>query len=335
MDAHRDRHLLRGIADRAGKGPAAGPARRAGGGGGLPEDDRGGAAARRPAGDRRPEGARRDPGAAALAGRQPLHLPRVPRVRPGGRGAGDGAGAGTRHRPRHPAARQEGVVLVRGAPARGAGPGQGPAAAHPHQGQLALHRAPAQLPRLHRDQAGQRHRRGGRRIPLPRPVHPRGLPREHRPDSGAAPQAGRGPAAQRRDAGQPRRQGPDRDPGGLPAGGTVPDLGGRADPDRARRAAPAVPPAAPAVPAQGRLRPVHVLRGVPAAGPLHHGGPAAHAGDPARGAERGNGRVPRHGGGVPAGPAAGGGAGQAGNRAGRRGHRRSGSQDRRRGTVVG
>ncbi len=34
----------------------------------------------------------------------------------------------------------------------------------------------------------------------------------------------------RRDTGQPRRQGPDRDPGGLPARGAVPDLGGRTDP---------------------------------------------------------------------------------------------------------
>ena len=51
---------------------------------------------------------------------------------------------------------KRGLLLVRGAAARGAGPGQGPAAPHPHQGQLALHRAPAQLPRLHRDQAGQR-----------------------------------------------------------------------------------------------------------------------------------------------------------------------------------
>ena len=158
VDAHRDRHLLGRVPGRAGKGPAAGAAGRAGGGGGLPEDDRGGAAAHRQAGDRGAQAARRDPGAAALARRQPLHLPRVPRVRPGGGGAGHGAGAGPRHRPGHPAARQARVLLVRGATAGGAGPGQGPAAPHPHQGQLPLHRAPAQLPRLHRDQAGQRDR---------------------------------------------------------------------------------------------------------------------------------------------------------------------------------
>ena len=64
-------------------------------------------------------------------------------------------------------------------------------------------------------------------------------------------------------------------------------------------------------------------------------GPAAHPGDPARGAARGDRRVQRHGGGVAAGPAAGGGAGQAGHLAGRRGHRRPGGQDRRRGAVVG
>ena len=72
-------------------------------------------------------------------------------------GAGrDGAARRARHRPGHPAARPGAVDVVRGAAARGAGPGQGPAAADPDQGQLPLHRAPAQLPGLRRDQADRR-----------------------------------------------------------------------------------------------------------------------------------------------------------------------------------
>ena len=49
----------------------------------------------------------------------------------------------------------------------------------------------------------------------------------------------------------------------------------------------------PAVPAQGHLRPVHVLPGLPAQGPVHHPGQAAHAGDPAPGARRRLGRLQR------------------------------------------
>ena len=136
-------------------------------------------------------GAGRDPGAAALAGRQSLHLPRLPRVRPGGRAGRDGAAGGARHRPGHLAARQARLVILRRAAARGARAGQGPAAAHPDQGQLPVHRAPALLPGLHRDQADRRERRGQRRVPVPRPLHACRLPREHHPDPGAAAQAGR------------------------------------------------------------------------------------------------------------------------------------------------
>ena len=45
------------------------------------------------------------------------------------------------------------------------------APARADQGQLALHRAPPRVPRLHRRQALRRRRQGHRRAPLPRPLH--------------------------------------------------------------------------------------------------------------------------------------------------------------------
>ena len=143
-------------------------------------------------------------------------------------GAGrHGAARRGRHRPRHPAARPAGLERVRVAAARGARPGPRPAPADPDQGELPLDRAPAELPRLRRGQADGRGRGGRRRVPVPRPVHPRRLHREHHPDPGAAAQAGRGARGLRHRRGQPRRQGPRRVPGGLPARGAVPDPGGR------------------------------------------------------------------------------------------------------------
>ena len=86
---------------------------------------------------------------------------------------------------------------------------------------------------------------------------------------------------------QPRRQGPRRVHGELPARGAVPDPGAAARPGRRGRAPAARAHPDPAVPAQGRLRPVHVLPDLPAPGPLHHPGQAAHPGDPAPGARHG------------------------------------------------
>ena len=171
--------------------------------------------------------ARRGRGAAALAGRRSLHLPRLPRVRPGGRAGRDGAARRARHRAGHPAARPGGLERVRGAAARGAGPGPGPAAADPDQGELPLDRAPAELPRLRRGQAAGRAGEVVGRVPVPRPVHPRRLHREHHPDPGAAAQAHRRARGDRHRRRQPRRQGPGRVPGELPARGAVPDPGGR------------------------------------------------------------------------------------------------------------
>ena len=57
-------------------------------------------------------------------------------------------------------------------------------------------------------------------------------------------------------------------------------------PDRDVGARDAGAPADPAVPAPRRLRPLHVLPGLPAAGPLHDGRAAGHGGDPPRGLRR-------------------------------------------------
>ena len=70
------------------------------------------------------------------------------------------------------------------------------------------------------------------------------------------------------------------------------------------RAAPAGAPPDPAVPAPRRLRPVHVLPGLPAARPLHDADAAADGGDPARGVRRRERRLHHPRLGVGAGPAA-------------------------------
>ena len=69
---------------------------------------------------------------------------------------------------------------------------------------------------------------------------------------------------------QPLRQGPAGDPGDLPARRAVPDHHRRPLPRGDRRAADGRAPAAAAVPAPRRVRPVHLLPGLPAAGPVHH-----------------------------------------------------------------
>ena len=118
-------------------------------------------------------GGQRGPGAAAVAGRHPLHVPRLPGVPPRGRRRRRRttcAAGRARHRARHPARRPGHVRRVRQAAAAGArqGPREDPAGAG--QGQLQVDRAPAGLPRLHRRQDVRRRRRGGRRAPLPRAV---------------------------------------------------------------------------------------------------------------------------------------------------------------------
>ena len=70
-------------------------------------------------------GDRRGPGAAALAGRHPLHVPRLPRVPPRGRSTTAGrrrAARRARHRLRHPARRPGHVRVVRASCRRWCGP---------------------------------------------------------------------------------------------------------------------------------------------------------------------------------------------------------------------
>ena len=122
----------------------------------------------------RDRGAGRRLGPAALAGRRPLHVPRLPRVRPG-RPTTNGeetlrAVPGT------------GLGILRGdqpmsqsfSKLRPGRPGQGPraAAAGADQGQHPLHRAPPGLPGLRRREEVRRRRQRGRRAPVPRACSP-------------------------------------------------------------------------------------------------------------------------------------------------------------------
>ena len=171
--------------------------------------------------------------------------------------------------------------LVRPADGRGAGQGARPPAADHHQGQLARHGAPLDLPRLRRRQDVRRAGCGDGGAALPGPVHLRGL---HRVGAAGADHQGEdrhGPGAVRLHRRQPLRQGPARGPGDLPARRAVPDRRRRALRHRDRGAAPAGAAQDPAVPAQGRVRPVHVLPRLHPPRPLHHGRAAEDGGHPA------------------------------------------------------
>ena len=227
-----------------------------------------------------------------VAGRQPLHLPRLPRVHPRRRRPGrEPARSRERHRPRHPAVRPAGVRAGRAA--EPVGPQEGPraGAAHHHQGQLALDRAPGDLPRLRRRQgvrrAGARHGRAAvpRHLRLQRvcgvdPPHPD--PRRAR---------GSAAGARRLHAGQPLRQGPRAGHGELPARRAAPDRPGR--PRRHRPVGDAPPGAAQdqAVPALRHLRAVRLRPHLPAPRPLQHDGPAEDGGHPAADVRRGERRL--------------------------------------------
>ena len=157
---------------------------------------------------------------------------------------------------------------------------QGPA--DHHQGELALDRAPAGLPRLHRHQALRRPRRGGRRAPLPRPLHPHRVPRAPERDPAPAAQgrqrAGEGGPRARRALVEVAREHPRH----LPARRAVPDRRGRARRHRARHPASR---RAPALPAVRPPRPVRALRLLPdlrAARALQHRSAPEVAGDPDR-----------------------------------------------------
>ncbi len=311
LDAPGDRPGVRGRdgpdRGRAAPGAARRPRRRRG----LAEDGRGRAASgRRPdrrGGHARPgdrPGDRRGVGTAALVGRQPLHLPRLPRVRPVHRGRpgrpGRGAPRRPRHRTRHHARRRAALeVLRRPHPGR-PGPGTRLPAADHYQVHDPLDRAPSRVPGLHRGEEVRR-RRGRRRAAVRRAVQPRRLHRERRAHPGAAPQGRRALRADRLHPEQLLRARPARGDRNLSARRAVPDPGAAAVQGAARGAAPQGAQAASPVPALGRVRPLRLRAGLPAARPLQHREPAQDPGDPARPARRNQRRVHLAGDGVRAG----------------------------------
>ena len=185
-------------------------------------------------------GDRRGRGVAALAGRRPLHLPRLPRVPAGRRRGRRRVGCGVGHRPRHPARRQASATPARRPARGGARQGARPAAAADYQGQLAVDRAPRRSTST--TSASRRSTSlgaGDRRAPVPRPVHVRGLHPECVANSVAEEQGRRGARTVGIRTAQSQRQGPHRDHRGPPARRAVPDLGARAVRDGDGRAASA------------------------------------------------------------------------------------------------
>ena len=127
---------------------------------------------------------------------------------------------------------------------------------------------------------------GGRRAPLPRPLHAHRLPARARRHPDPAPQGRRGPRRAPPSRRQPQREGAGRDPRGLPRDELFQISRGRADRHRdghpPPRGAPAGAPLHPPRP----LRPLLQLPRVRAARPLQHREQAAHRGHPARGGRR-------------------------------------------------
>ena len=235
--------------------------------------------------------------AAALAGRQPLHLPRLPRVRPRGAGRRGDAGRRARHRLRHPARR----------PARGRGccprrSPRGPATStcssspRPTPGRPCTDRCFLDYVGVKKFDARRRGRSASaassglfssaaytesvRRIPVLREkaaevIDTVGL-----------------------DPIQPRRQGADGRARDLPARRALPDPGRRPRADRVAGDVHPRAPAAQAVRPPRHLRPLPLLPRLPAARPLQHHRPRAHRRDPQGAARRGAHRVHRPRGGV-------------------------------------
>ncbi len=244
-----------------------------------------------PAPDDLPAGAGGGPRAAALAGRRPLHLPRLPRVSAARRRL---ARRRRRHRPRHPAFRPapRGRREPPGQPVLRAAARRRPAKAREHR-LLVLTKANSRAT-VHRpsylDYVGVRsstsratssgsaassasfssaaYTESVRRVPVVR-----------RKDGGGA-------GAGRLLAQQPRRAGSAADPGDVPARRDVPDAGRGAGADRHLRALPPGAAPSPALPAAGRVRALLLGPRLPPPRPLHHRCPAADHRDPQGGARR-------------------------------------------------
>ena len=171
---------------RSARGRAAPRARRrAGRGRGPAADGRGG-----PRAGRRPRrGARQRRGrarrSAPLAGRRQLHLPRLPRVRPGADRRRHRPARRARHRARHPPPRPAGPGVGAQDVVPGRAPGAGPGrTAGAGQGELPVHRLPGQLPGLRLGQEARTRRQRSpassgssactrtRRTPRPSPTCP-------------------------------------------------------------------------------------------------------------------------------------------------------------------
>ncbi len=217
-----------------------------------------------------------------MAGRRPLHLPRLPRVRTGRRGGrgrlregrrrrgaepGTAARHGAGHPPCRPAAQHRGeppgLAVLQPAARRRARQGARTPDAGPDQGEQPGDRAPLVLPRL---RGRQEVRRGGqcrRGAPLPRAVLVRRLHRVGAPRPGGPPQGRRRAGDRGLHARQPRRARPAADPGDLPARRAVPDLGRGAALHRHLRPLPPGAPQAAALPAQGGVRAVLLGAGLP------------------------------------------------------------------------
>ena len=254
-------------------------------------------------------GGRRDDRAAALAGRRPLHLPRLPRVR----AATDDGDGDDRLR----AVPGSGLGILRADQAQSGDAGRLPRGgqrAGPASGSCCVLTKANCRSTVHRpaylDYVGVKtfdeRRRGRWASAASSACSPR--PPTTRASSASRCCGARPPRSSARSGftqQQPLRQGPAADPRDLPARRAVPDRRSTTSPPPSlQRAAPAGAPPAAAVPAPRRLRPVHVLPGLPAARPLHDRRAAAHGGDPARGVRRRQHRL--HGAGVRvgAGPAA-------------------------------
>ena len=257
----------------------------------------------------RTEDAALRPRAAGVAERQPLHLPRLPRVR-----AGRSARRDRPRRPSHRARHGAGAGHRPGHPPRGPGRPRGlpctTAAGHPalsddhHQGQPQVPDPPARLSGLHRDPYLRRRRPGDRRATLPRAVLLLRLLRERHQGAGPAAEGGRGTGAVGLRRAEPWRQGDHGRAGHLPARRAVPDPDERAGGGRGEGRPPQGAPPGSDVRPPRPLRPLPVLPGLPAAGPLHHRRSPADGGDPDAPARRRIDRLHRAGHRVGAGPAA-------------------------------
>ena len=184
----------------------------------------------------RRKGSRRVP---RMARRQPLHVPRLPRIQARAHplDGSPGTGASLRPRPaahgRRPSASRKPTVLD----GRTAAQGARSRAADRDQGQLGLHRAPRDLPRLRRHQDVRQGRPRRRRATLHRLVHVEHLQHQSARDSPAAPQGAARGGPHRRVADEPRRQGADARARDVSARRTVPvdGAGARAHDTRHRQ----------------------------------------------------------------------------------------------------